>query len=1523
MANRYTTLVSIGAGVDKESVKKASNDISNFVEDMEDQIKEVEKTAKKIDIASDLSNELKTVKKELEDVKKSIKQDFKDLTKGVVKQKDFDDYTKSISQKMEDMQNQIEKSIVSINESLNTISADKMSSNFLYEIDKVKNAMKEFSEVAQTIHSSLGGSLSEVKFNTNPMAAGLTKIRNEINRTGEELEKMYDIINEAPENIIPYGNNKNIQAEIDKLVNSYKSLSNEIDAMGDEASNTSDTEKRILLEQSLLQVERERQLVGTKLSSIYSSIYGEEKYKDIKFDINIDEIESELIDFEDGFENRFNSLNRLIDKFSNKVKDVADEVKTANVEMFQVKDGTLKIPLELDYSYKEFQKEIHGAIQKLVVDAKKFASKKNNKIHLEFADIDKDIEAKLKPLQSKFKLTIDTNLDDGKNGLFDKIKKSVKKIKEIIKDVPIEIGTITVSDKALESAGRRIIDAVLPAKDLSKAVSEYSKAIDKISNFGKTEKFNFADLLTESVTRTIASIDTLLDRIPQIANELKEVKNAFPDTSKTDGVYATKEDVNNLLALTKQLDNIKVAINELNNRKINIGINPKGFSSIVEELKEVERVMARAFNVKNIDELESDLRQSLKLLDQVKTKQGELSKRGYKQYVPFFEEYDKYIKNGGDKSFADMSWFDDSGNEIKFTAEQLEILNDKYAEYVKYVKEAKKETSADTTDDFTNKQIDNLERLNKIAKDIYDDLQGKTIKLDFDTEEIDKFRNAILELKEVLSKAFNVKTESELNKSLVNSLSLLDKVKTKSGELSKRGYKQYIPFFEEYDKYKNAGGNKEFSDISWSGKDSNTIKFTAEQLEVLNKQYTEYNKHKKESADGKLGTDNNITQEINKINELNQSLEVVKTTIKEKNELFENEADIVSGVAKREVDDLKPLKTTLGSISGYLDKINKNSKIDLSITTQGDFDKLNASINNVVESVDNKNASLIAEKKIANDTVRKEVSDFNVLHDILKKIVGDLSKIKALSKNKIKIDNTNNNTKDANIKNNSSNDSNNNQDDIKETVSKIKFLQKHLKEYLNLKQKIDNAGFDSLSKEEQYIWDQISSGISKAISKTDEYNSSNEKVVSALRDFDMAYNKISNNLNENSISKEVKDATKDVKEFYSLVNKLLTLGGNSDSKATENMVTKITEKIKELKHYSNIDLSEIDSDLNSKMRTDFLNKIGKNVSKYKDNADSGKYVNSDAFNKYIAQVNKLESMLPINFTDEDSIKNIEKIINDIRKAEKELNNLSNIKVDSKNLYQFQSRVAKFMQDNSKAVAKYSVDFERIRELMRNINSEADLSNLTAQFGKLEARIRLAGDNGRSAFDTLRERIKSVGATLISYGSVFDLVMYAREIATAVTEVDTALTELVKVSDMSNARLQQSFEKSRDTAKELGATLSDTIQATADWSRLGYDPDQAEELGKIALLYKNVGDNIDIETANQSLISTLQGFQLQAEQAESIVDKFNEVANNYAIDSGGIGQALQRSAASFNAANTSLSESIALVTATKLHWLCIW
>ena len=214
-------------------------------------------------------------------------------------------------------------------------------------------------------------------------------------------------------------------------------------------------------------------------------------------------------------------------------------------------------------------------------------------------------------------------------------------------------------------------------------------------------------------------------------------------------------------------------------------------------------------------------------------------------------------------------------------------------------------------------------------------------------------------------------------------------------------------------------------------------------------------------------------------------------------------------------------------------------------------------------------------------------------------------------------------------------------------------------------------------------------------------------------------------------------------------------------------------------------------------------------------------------------------------------------------------------------------------------------------------TESELSRVRVRMNEIKGTIHDLGVSGNSFFSSISKASRQASAQFIArFLSFQDIVRYIREAAQAVIQLDTNLTELRKVSDATTSRLQQSFEKSAETAKELGSTISDVIKITSDWARLGYNVDQAEDLARVTTLFTTVGDNMTADDASSYLISTLQGFQLAADQSEEIVDKYNEVANNFAIDTRGIGEALQRSAASFNSANTSLSESIALITATN-------
>lgn len=209
-----------------------------------------------------------------------------------------------------------------------------------------------------------------------------------------------------------------------------------------------------------------------------------------------------------------------------------------------------------------------------------------------------------------------------------------------------------------------------------------------------------------------------------------------------------------------------------------------------------------------------------------------------------------------------------------------------------------------------------------------------------------------------------------------------------------------------------------------------------------------------------------------------------------------------------------------------------------------------------------------------------------------------------------------------------------------------------------------------------------------------------------------------------------------------------------------------------------------------------------------------------------------------------------------------------------------------------------------------------LQKIKNEFIQIEIAERGAGRLGKSFIDTLKAGAQKFAEWGLASNAVMAVWNKSREMVDAVYDIDTAITELAKVSDTTFDRLNQSLEKSIETAKTYGSTVDEVITATADWSRLGYDMDSAEKLAEIATIYKNVGDGIDLDTANKSLVSTLQGFQLDTDEALHIIDSFNEVANNYAIDSAGIGEALQRSASSMYAAGNTLEETIGLITAAN-------
>lgn len=284
---------------------------------------------------------------------------------------------------------------------------------------------------------------------------------------------------------------------------------------------------------------------------------------------------------------------------------------------------------------------------------------------------------------------------------------------------------------------------------------------------------------------------------------------------------------------------------------------------------------------------------------------------------------------------------------------------------------------------------------------------------------------------------------------------------------------------------------------------------------------------------------------------------------------------------------------------------------------------------------------------------------------------------------------------------------------------------------------------------------------------------------------------------------------------------------------------------------------------------------------------------------------------------------INRLTQNCEKAATEFKNLSaaekgTIKVGVEKAIQ---RINKDLAENTKYSAEAKAGLNALLEQLKSGDPSINLRKITEEIIKIENAEIAAGRAGKSLWDIFKTKstygfIGQMQSYLSMYVGFYGMVNAAKSIVSTVTELNSKIINLAKVSENTSKQIYADFSSYADIAKDMGDTISDTIEATTNWAKNGYNIPDSKELARVALLYKNVGDNIDITSANESLVSTLKGFSMEADQVEHIVDVFNEVSNNEAISSAGIGEALQRSAAAFNAANTSLEKSVALITTTN-------
>ena len=298
-----------------------------------------------------------------------------------------------------------------------------------------------------------------------------------------------------------------------------------------------------------------------------------------------------------------------------------------------------------------------------------------------------------------------------------------------------------------------------------------------------------------------------------------------------------------------------------------------------------------------------------------------------------------------------------------------------------------------------------------------------------------------------------------------------------------------------------------------------------------------------------------------------------------------------------------------------------------------------------------------------------------------------------------------------------------------------------------------------------------------------------------------------------------------------------------------------------------------------------------------------------------------------------SLKNLKAVQNDptefikqLHALENELGNVSQKLTEYKKKFQESTSTT----NESKNLRNLVTTINKYEETLNNLDKRQDLKKrlydirdaakaqskpfnvLSNEFAELKINMESAGIAAETLGQKLSRLFKEHFQTAIARAGVAMVKQGLREVYDNVVEIDDSMVELKKVTTESTEAYSQFSDRAAKTSRDLGASISDYVSATADWARLGYGLPDAEELARVSTLFANVGDGIEnIADASSYMISILKGFDLAADDAQKVADLINEVANNEPASASDISEILTRSGAALHEAGNDLSQAISL------------
>ena len=277
-----------------------------------------------------------------------------------------------------------------------------------------------------------------------------------------------------------------------------------------------------------------------------------------------------------------------------------------------------------------------------------------------------------------------------------------------------------------------------------------------------------------------------------------------------------------------------------------------------------------------------------------------------------------------------------------------------------------------------------------------------------------------------------------------------------------------------------------------------------------------------------------------------------------------------------------------------------------------------------------------------------------------------------------------------------------------------------------------------------------------------------------------------------------------------------------------------------------------------------------------------------------------------------------------------------IKLDEKAVANISNELDTKLKDKNINISIDAKNLEQIKDLLNNIylelgriekkNGFSSATKGTKEFNKELEQTTKRIKNQSFATDNWVYNWSKAMQSFLTYNTVtqfFNTVSDGiKDMIGQVKELDDALTEFKKVSDLSGESLDRYVDKAYNMGATVPKTGTEMIEAATSFKKSGYTDDMSLELGKVATMYTNIADEaISSAEAADFVIAQMKAFKLETgsatetlENAYHVIDSVNEVSNNFAVSSADIATNLGKASAVMANAGNSLEQMIGLMTA---------